>query len=157
MKKIVLAVLIVLLTATLAYTQTCHSVDGLPDPVCTPGAINPAVTQANLAETVCKHNWSASVRPSTEKTDKLKKLSCAEYGYHGPLRKAELDHLRPISSGGALFDPLNLWCEPNYIPKDQVEKVVHRELCAGKITLKRAGEIFTSGYWAKCLGKKECL
>jgi hypothetical protein len=42
----------------------CTSADGLPDPWCTPGAIDPAVTQENLQETICVPDYSKSVRPS---------------------------------------------------------------------------------------------
>ena len=36
---------------------------GLPRADLTPGAINPAATQQNLADTVCKSGWATSVRP----------------------------------------------------------------------------------------------
>ena len=34
----------------------------LPDPVCTPGAVDPAVTEGNLASTICKSGYTATVR-----------------------------------------------------------------------------------------------
>ncbi len=36
----------------------------LPDPACTPGTVNPAVSQANIADTICKSGWTSTVRPS---------------------------------------------------------------------------------------------
>ncbi|MES9524120.1 hypothetical protein [Streptomyces capoamus] len=36
----------------------------LEDPACTPGAISPAVTQANLASTICsKGGYTKNIRP----------------------------------------------------------------------------------------------
>jgi hypothetical protein len=45
---------------------------GLPDHDRTPGAINAAATQDNLATTVCKSGWSATVRPPSAYTSALK-------------------------------------------------------------------------------------
>lgn len=63
----------------------------LEDPACTPGAISPAVTQANLASTICREGgYTSGVRPSTYVTGKEKKLNAASYGC---MRDAEYDHL----------------------------------------------------------------
>ncbi len=35
----------------------------LPDPTCTPGAVDPGVTQSNLPQTICRSGYSSSVRP----------------------------------------------------------------------------------------------
>ena len=35
----------------------------LPDPVDTPGAINPKVTQDNIHQTICVQGWTKTVRP----------------------------------------------------------------------------------------------
>ena len=37
--------------------------DYLPDPVCTPGAADPAVTQDNIDSTICTSGYTATVRP----------------------------------------------------------------------------------------------
>lgn len=42
----------------------CTSVGGLPDPACTPGAVDPRVTQNNISATICKRGYSTSVRPA---------------------------------------------------------------------------------------------
>ncbi|MFF4509055.1 hypothetical protein [Streptomyces sp. NPDC001401] len=77
---------------------SCHYryVKGEPleDPECTPGAISPAVTQANLKSTICRTGgYTSGVRPPAYVTGKEKKLNAASYGYTGPMRSAEYDHL----------------------------------------------------------------
>ncbi|MEZ0069652.1 hypothetical protein ABIA32_005699 [Streptacidiphilus sp. MAP12-20] len=64
---------------------SCHyrSSNGqpLPDPRCTPGAVNPAVTQANLRQTLCRRGgYTASVRPPKGVTDAEKRLNAKSYG-----------------------------------------------------------------------------
>src|SRR3989338_6405173 len=44
-------------------TETCRAHDGLPDHACTPGAINPAVTQSNIHETICRKGFTKTIRP----------------------------------------------------------------------------------------------
>ncbi|MFJ9566031.1 hypothetical protein ACIRQQ_39115 [Streptomyces fuscichromogenes] len=66
----------------------------LEDPACTPGALSPAVTQANVKTTICrKGGYTSGVRPSTYVTGKEKKLNAASYGYTGAMGEAEYDHL----------------------------------------------------------------
>jgi hypothetical protein len=78
------------------YPSRCQARDGnqLPDPVCTPGATNPAVTQADISTTICKPGWTATIRPSTAITNKIKKEAIAAYGdYAGAAPGGyELDH-----------------------------------------------------------------
>ena len=35
----------------------------LPDPRCTPGSIDPIVTRSDIRSTICKKDWTATVRP----------------------------------------------------------------------------------------------
>ncbi|WP_322973288.1 hypothetical protein [Actinacidiphila soli] len=66
----------------------------LEDPACTPGAISPAVTQANLTSTICrKGGYTSGIRPSSYVTGKEKALNAKSYGYTGSMRDAEYDHL----------------------------------------------------------------
>ncbi len=46
-------------------TGPCRALDHglLPDPSCTPGAIDPAVAQANIGSTICRTGYTDSVRP----------------------------------------------------------------------------------------------
>ena len=63
----------------------------LPDPACTPGAISPAVTQANISSTICrKGGYTVGIRPPVSVTSKEKELSAAAYGYTGRLSDADI-------------------------------------------------------------------
>jgi hypothetical protein len=117
-----------------------HGVLSLPDPRCTPGALNPAVTQANIGQTICKSGWTSSVRPSESVTETEKRGSMAAYGDSYPLADYEYDHLVSLELGGAVNDPRNLWPEPgaSFNPKDQVENELNAEVCNGKMSLATA-------------------
>jgi hypothetical protein len=79
-------------------------------------------------------------------TDREKVASAAAYGYAGPLRTAEYDHLIPLELGGDPNDPANLWVEPNDRPgaattfntKDALENTLRRRVCSGEMTLASA-------------------
>ncbi|WP_330179351.1 hypothetical protein OHB26_23115 [Nocardia sp. NBC_01503] len=129
---------------------TCHfgkTSDGqpLPDPVCTPGATNPNVTAANLADTICKSGYTASIRPNSNITGREKEANIKSYGYTGDPRDAEYDHLISLELGGDPNDPRNLWVEPpspdhkagggTANPKDRVENQLHSLICSGKVAL----------------------
>jgi hypothetical protein len=122
----------------------CHAVGaGLherPDPRCTPGALNPAVTQATIDRTICVHGWTATVRPPESVTEHEKAASMAAYGDAGSLGDYEYDHFVPLELGGATNDPRNLWPEqgasPN--PKDAVENKLRSEVCDGQVSLAAA-------------------
>jgi hypothetical protein len=109
----------------------------LPDAGCTPGALAPAVTQANIARTICRSGYSESVRPSSSITEREKRASMAAYGDHGPLHAYEYDHLVSLELGGAPNDARNLWPEPGASPnrKDTLENRLHRLVCDHRMTL----------------------
>ena len=112
----------------------------LPDPAITPGVLNPAVTPATIRNTICVHGWTATVRPPTGFTDKLRDADTP----HGFVPLAgELDHLLSIEDGGAPADPKNLWWmiyKDRYGArvKDVLETRVSRMVCSGKLTLDQA-------------------
>lgn len=118
----------------------------LPDPACTPGALNPGVTERNIRVTICAKGWTDTVRPPGSITSREKRGSAAAYGYTGSFTTGEYDHLVPLSLGGDPNDPRNLWVEPNDDPsarstnneKDGVERRAVRAVCAGKLPLARA-------------------
>jgi hypothetical protein len=112
----------------------------LPDAGCTPGAIDPAVTQANLRRTICRAGYSASVRPPESVTAHEKRASLAAYGDRGALHDYEYDHLVSLELGGARNDPRNLWPEPGASPnrKDVLENRLHRRVCDHQMTLAAA-------------------
>jgi hypothetical protein len=77
-------------------TGPCRFRDGsqLPDPSCTPGSIDPAVTQANIGSTICRPGgYTGSVRPPEAQTERFK-YGDAYPAYGVPDSTAtELDHL----------------------------------------------------------------
>lgn len=112
----------------------------LPDPTCTPGAVDPGVTQSNLPQTICRSGYSSSVRAPATDTDKAKQVSLRQYG-ETPSKTTEYDHLISLELGGTNATS-NLWPEPNATaatgfnnPKDSVENQLHSAVCSGQITL----------------------
>jgi hypothetical protein len=112
----------------------------LPSPRCTPGAIDPAVTQANIHRTICVSGYTERIRPPESITEVEKRLSMDAYGAGKGLRAYEYDHLVSLELGGARNDPRNLWPEPGGSPnpKDALENHLHAEVCAGRMKLATA-------------------
>jgi hypothetical protein len=54
----------------------------LPDASTTPGAINPAVRQKTIGETICARGWTRMVRPPVQYTEELKRQQIRTFGYH---------------------------------------------------------------------------
>jgi hypothetical protein len=133
---------------------SCHAIgSGLterPDPRCTPGALNPAVTQGSIGRTICRTGWTETVRPPESVSEREKELSMAAYGDRGPLSAYEYDHLVPLELGGATNDPRNLWPEPGASPnpKDAVEFALRDRVCDGTMTLARAQELIATDWVA---------
>ena len=137
---------------------TCHATGHgtlvMPDPHCTPGALNPAVTQATIDQTICVPGYTKTIRPSESITEPEKLESMAAYGYSDrPPSDFEYDHLVSLELGGAVNDPRNLWPEsgasPN--PKDSVENALHRMVCDGQMPLAQAQHIIATDWlgWAQ--------
>jgi len=123
---------------------SCHAIgSGLysrPDPRCTPGALNPQVTQAAIGHTICRSGWTSRVRPPESITEPEKLASMAAYGDHRSPSYYEYDHFVPLELGGATNDPRNLWPEPGASPnpKDAVEDELNHKVCDGLMTLASA-------------------
>jgi hypothetical protein len=142
---------------------SCHPVgSGLnqrPDGRCTPGTVNPAVTQATIGSTICKSGWTASVRPSESITAPEKLASLRAYG-ESPASRFEYDHFVPLELGGAANDSRNLWPEPDYParhgfylnPKDLVETSLKHRVCDGRMTLAAAQREIASN-WVAALAR----
>jgi hypothetical protein len=124
-----------------------------PDPACTPGALNPAVTQAAIDGTICVSGYTETIRPSESVTEAEKSASMAAYGDRGSMHAYEYDHLVSLELGGALNDARNLWPEPGGSPnpKDTVENALHRAVCDGQMPLAQAQHIIATGWvsWAR--------
>jgi hypothetical protein len=124
--------------------RSCHAIgsgaDARPDPTCTPGALNPTVTQATIGKTVCVSGWTSTVRPPESVTEQEKVGSMSAYGDTGSLGDYEYDHFVPLELGGATNDLRNLWPEPGGSPnpKDAVENELRQQVCDGQIPLAQA-------------------
>lgn len=122
----------------------------LPDPVCTPGVINPAVTQANIRFTICKSGYTATIRPPFSYTEPLKLQSIQDYGYTDTnVKDFEEDHLISLELGGSPTDVNNLWAEPHSSPneKDRVENYLHTQICDGQMTLSEAQTLISTNWY----------
>ena len=132
---------------------TCHyriaaNGETLPDPTGTPGAINPKVTEATLADTICRTGYTKSIRPPRDITAAEKRANAASYGYTGPFSDTEYDHLIPLELGGDPNDARNLWVEPGASPnpKDAIEHKLHQQVCAGTVSLAAAQQAIASDW-----------
>lgn len=122
-------------------TGPCHAGDGgqLPDPRCTPGGIDPAVTQADIQSTICTSGYTRTIRPPEAQTEAFKfNEAYAAYGIASGTT-TELDHLVPLELGGDNA-AANLWPEvpPAPNPKDTVENALNAAVCSGRVTLASA-------------------
>jgi hypothetical protein len=110
------------------------------DPVRTPGVLNPAVTQATIATTICVQGWTRTVRPPTEYTNALKLRQMRAYGETGQPSGFQEDHLISLELGGHPTDPRNLWPEPypRAAQVDQIENELNAQVCGGSLTLAQA-------------------
>ena len=127
----------------------CRAGDGgrLPDPHCTPGSVDPAITQADIGSTICRSGYTAKVRPPSSQTGKAKyDVAYPAYGIPSG-DTSELDHLVSLELGGS-NDITNLWPEVGSLPnpKDKVENALHRAVCEGKVSLRAAQRAIASDW-----------
>ncbi len=147
----VVALLAVLASPASAATAADHVLaTGLPSHTLTPGATNPAVTQATIHATICLTGWTATVRPSSSYTSALKVKQLGTYGFvDRHLADYEEDHLISLELGGSPRNPLNLWPEPRHVrlsdgsdvggyAKDAFENDLKRRVCDGALSLASA-------------------
>jgi hypothetical protein len=106
----------------------------------TPGARNPAVTQANIRSTVCRRGWTATVRPPESYTNRLKAEGMRAYGLSGSPSDYQEDHLISLELGGDPTDPRNLWPEPypRAADVDKIENELNAQVCSNKLSLAEA-------------------
>ncbi len=126
----------------------CMALNGRADRNCTPGAFNPAVTQATIHSTICVSGWTSTIRPPSSYTSGLKTQQKPGYG-ESAIADSDLeeDHLVPLELGGNPKDPTNLWPEPRQRispagqgaeTKDGEETSLKQQVCSGQITLDAA-------------------
>lgn len=136
-------------TALAGITRALHSpampvarADILP-PATTPGAIDPGITQANIGETICRPGYARSVRPAYAVTEPLKRRLMDQQHPGAAMADYELDHLIPISIGGAPLDMRDLWLQPrlgqaNAGDKNVLAYVLWRLVCEHRVPLETA-------------------
>jgi hypothetical protein len=103
----------------------------------TPGVLNPAVTPATIASTICRHGWTRTIRPPVSYTNGLKAKGLRQYRLRGPPSAFQEDHLISLELGGDPVDPRNLWPEP--YPRasavDRIENDLNHRVCTGSLSL----------------------
>ena len=150
------AAVLVLLTVSASAARAQNS---LSDASTTPGAINPAVTQKTIGETICVRGWTHMVRPPLGYSEELKRQQIAALGYHDRrLSHYEEDHLIPLELGGAPSDPRNPWPEPRTPPdgwgadrKDELEFVLNQLVCSRRMPLREAQRAIATNWIAAYL------
>lgn len=127
----------------------------LGDPKCTPGAVSPAVTQANLKSTICRRGGYISV------TGREKRLNAASYGFTRCMGDVEYGHLISLQLGGDPNDCCNLWVEPAdpgqkgsgvTDAKDPGVTKLHTTVCRGHVTLAAAQKAIVTD-WTTALSR----
>jgi hypothetical protein len=101
-------------------------------------ALNPDVTQATIAETICTKGWTRTVRPYVAEMKRIKADMLAAIGEPIDHRnRYELDHVVPLALGGTVIDRRNLALQPidEARQKDAVEVCLSSLVCQGKIAL----------------------
>ncbi len=155
-------------------------VAALPDRRLTPGAVDPAVTDADI----CAHDWAPGDPPqrggdltyskAARHTSRATKDEVfAEYRVTNPHDRGqswEIDHLVPLGLGGR-DTPANLWPESrlgsgmNAWAKDRLEYRLYRLVCdpppgASRMPLREAQAAFTSDWVAAyrryCADEADC-
>jgi hypothetical protein len=129
-----------------------------PDYTPPPGAINPQVTQANIATTICRTGWTRTVRPPASYTSALKRKQMQDRHLPGRLSDYEEDHYIPLELGGHPTDMRNLWPQPirEARVKDRLESVLNRAVCGGRLTLTQAQRCLLPD-WVVCARRMRIL
>jgi hypothetical protein len=103
--------------------------------------LNPAVTPASIATTICVSGYTTTIRPPVSFTDRLKVHQIMTYGYADrQVRDYEEDHVIALEIGGAAAATVNLFPEPHAfsIPDDTLENSLHSGVCTGRLGLAEA-------------------
>jgi hypothetical protein len=116
----------------------------LPISSVTPGATNPAVSQSNIASTICISGYTKTIRPTSPFTTDLKiKQLAGTYSRYGSTKTSlvEEDHLIPLEIGGSPKSVENLWAQLwdgtwGARKKDQLENKINSMVCSRTMTLR---------------------
>jgi len=104
------------------------------------GAIDPAISQDNIDGTICRPGYARAARPAYAITGPLKRRMMDAQHPGEPMADYELDHLIPISIGGAPLDRRDLWLQPrrgnaNARDKNILAYVLWRLVCTHQMPL----------------------
>ncbi|MBI3793836.1 MAG: HNH endonuclease [Nitrospinae bacterium] len=118
-----------------------------PDSKLTPGSVDASATTETLCA-ITQFKAINAVDPAME-AEVFKRYEMNPKRWPCP---CEVDHFIPLELGGS-GDLDNLWPQPYHTDvgarmKDSVEKRLHRELCAGSVSLERAQEIIKDDWYA---------
>jgi hypothetical protein len=125
---------------TVLSSESCRVLDGRADARCTPGALNPDITQDTIHSTICALGWTDTVTPPASYGAALKLQQMRDFGETGSPLSYKEDHLVPLSIGGAPRDPRNLFPQPTAkaTEKEELEEHLHKAVCSGQMTLTAA-------------------
>ena len=109
----------------------------------TPGAVDPSITQADIGTKICRPGYARSARPAFGVTEPIKRRLMNAQHPGEPFADYELDHLIPISLGGAPLDPRDLWLQArhgqaNAADKNAAAYVLWRLVCERRVPLRTA-------------------
>lgn len=116
--------------------------------------VNAAVTQESIASTICISGWTATVRPPTSYTNRVKRAMLQQAGLDlSSADKYELDHFVPLALGGHPTSIDNLWLQSwdgawSARLKDRLERTLQLHVCAGRIRLDEARSAIQRGWKA---------
>lgn len=103
--------------------------------------IDPAVTEATIAATICKPGWTKTVRPPIRVTEQIKRDKLRAAGWTDADKdRFELDYIIPLSLGGAPDDPNNFQLEPGneVAERKALEACLPRLVCERRLMLDEA-------------------
>lgn len=116
------------------------------------GAIDEAITQDNIHDTICVPGYTSRVRPKSTTTNRIKRNRMVALDLSGIVSDYELDHVVPLELGGCPACDSNLWMEPYSHPgaheKDLVENYLHREVCSNRLPLAEAQLMIQRDWYA---------
>lgn len=127
----------------------------LPDPNITPGATDSEVTQDNIKESICKvthFTWTEAHQPPASFLQEVFNEQVKQYGLADTnIKHYQMDHLIPLSLGGAATDSKNLWPQVLLTKwsarrKDYLEEELHEKVCSNELTLKEAQDLFRTNW-----------
>jgi hypothetical protein len=142
----------------LAAAVVLPSAAGAIDLTLSKRSLTPGVAVHLTVKQICRKKWGIDARHVTAA---MKRTAFTRYGLKGNADKAckpdqhgrrcEIDHLISRELGGADHVD-NLWPQPygtrpwNAARKDRVENRLHKEVCAGRISLKQAQREIKTDY-----------